>query len=215
MSPRARQFSAVQITAAAVELVREQGWSAVSARTIAQRLGTSTTPIYSVLGSMAEIEEAVRIQAMERLLHAMLTPRTGNALLDLAVGYVKFSGDERLLFRFLYIDRPSPVSRAERERLEGRGLSARIRQIFGDSDVDPLSTYLGGQSVDAGDELAYRAWIFTHGLAMLHCAGVLPDVDEAEITRLLNGAGMAFFLLQQQQTQSTADGGRPGAKESS
>ena len=199
MSPRARKFTESQIMAATLEILREQGWGALSARAIATRLGTSTTPIYSVFASMEEIEEAVRIEAMDLQLRSMLTPRSDNPLLDIALGYVAFARDERMLFRFLFVDRPVPVSTGQREQLEGRGFSDRLRDILPDDlPGDPLDTYFGGQSVSSTDDIAYRAWIFTHGLAMLLCSGGLLDADDVEIRRLLEGAGHAFYLLQQQ-----------------
>jgi len=204
MCPRARQFTQPQITAAALELLQLEGWSALTARAIAKHLGTSTTPIYSVFASMEEIEAAVRVEAIDRQLHSMLTPRSGNPLLDLALGYVAFARDEPALFRFLFIDRPAAVSMAERQRLEGRGFSDRLTEIFAtESGVDPLDTYFGEQPVSARDDMAYRGWIFAHGLAMLVCSGSLPGADDAELQRLLEGAGFAFYLLQQ-------DGSFPG-----
>jgi len=199
MSPRARQFTESEIATTALDLIRENGWNALTARSIAKRLGTSTSPIYSVFVSMVEIETAVRIEAMDSMLRSMLTPRSDNPLLDLALGYVAYARDEPLIFRFLYIDRPKEISIAERNGLEGRGLTDRLRAMFEDPSDDPLDTYFGGQSVDATDDIAFRAWIFTHGLAMLLCSNMLPGADDAELRRLLEGAGFAFHLLQQQK----------------
>lgn len=198
MSPRKPQFTESQITAAALQLLREQGWGALSARAIATRLGTSTTPIYSVFAAIDDIEAAVRIEAMDLQLRSMLTPRSDNPLLDLALGYVIFARDERMLFRFLFVDRPVPISFDQRGKLEGRGFSDRLRDILPkDQPGDPLDTYFGGQPVSSTDDVAYRSWIFTHGLAMLLCSGGLLATDDAEIRRLLQGAGYAFCLLQQ------------------
>jgi len=204
MSPRAPQFTESQITAAALEILREQGWGTLTARAIATRLGTSTTPIYSVFASMDDIEAAVRVEAMGRQLHYMLTPRSDNPLLDLALGYVAFARDERMFFRFLFIDRPVPASAALRQQLEGRGFVDRLREILPDNrPADLLDTYFGGRSASSTNEVAYRSWIFAHGLAMLLCSGTLPTTDDTEIRRLLEGAGYAFTLLQRESAPAS------------
>ena len=56
-------FTSEAILEAAYSLTREKGWAAVSARSIAKKLGSSTMPIYSTLKSMEEIERMVRARA--------------------------------------------------------------------------------------------------------------------------------------------------------
>jgi AcrR family transcriptional regulator len=166
------------IVEAAFQLTRESGWSAVTARTIAQKLGSSTMPVYSSLKSMDEVERAVRGRA-EALMHDCQKRRfTGEPLLDSAVGYVAFARDERRLFRFLYEDRPAPASAA--------GRSADVQAVGGVVDLaDQAATAMA-------DERVLKSWAFAHGLASLISSGVL-DLPDTTIARLLSEMGLAIY----------------------
>ena len=100
------QFTREMIVETAFALTREVGWAAVTARTIAKRLGSSTMPIYSSLRSMEEIENEVRTMAEKLLLDYQQQRYTDDLPLNMAEGYVRFAKDEPQLFRFLYLDRP-------------------------------------------------------------------------------------------------------------
>ncbi|MFW5878672.1 MAG: TetR/AcrR family transcriptional regulator, partial [Myxococcota bacterium] len=97
-------YSREGIVDAALDVIREQGWSAASTRAIAKKLGSSTMPIYSHLHSRDELEKETRRAARDLLQEHQLRSYTGEPLLDLAFGYVAFARDERNLFRFLFLE---------------------------------------------------------------------------------------------------------------
>ena len=78
--PPKQKFTKEDIVEAAFNVVREQGWEALSQRSIAKKLNASIGPIYSYLKSMTNLEEAVIEKAYELLLHYMLTPRGDEGL---------------------------------------------------------------------------------------------------------------------------------------
>ena len=51
-------YSRQQIVDAAFELIREEGWPAVSTRAIAKKIGSSTMPIYSHVRSVDELKKS-------------------------------------------------------------------------------------------------------------------------------------------------------------
>jgi AcrR family transcriptional regulator len=108
-------FTKEAVIDTAFALAREKGWGAVSARSIARRLGSSTMPIYSSLKSMEEIERETRKRAEILLQEYQTRPYTENPSLSLAVGYVAFARQEPHLFRFLYVDAPRRRGPAELE----------------------------------------------------------------------------------------------------
>ena len=62
--PAVRKISRDAIVDAAVEVLREGGFSAVNARSVAKKLGCSTQPIYSSFQNMDELKAALRARAI-------------------------------------------------------------------------------------------------------------------------------------------------------
>ena len=180
-------YTRERVVEAAFELIREGGWSSVTARSIAQRLGSSTMPIYSHLRSIAEVERALRAKARALLKEFQSRPWTDDVLLDLAFGYIAFARDERYLFRFLYIDRPDVVAEGELSGMEGF-----FDQEYADRPEVSDAVAAVGPGLDA---LAEHSWIFTHGLAMLLSSGSIGKCSDERILQLLQNAGQAFYLM--------------------
>jgi len=178
-------FTKEAVVEAAFTLTREKGWAAVTARSIARKLGSSTMPIYSSMKSMEEIEAEVRAWAEALLLDFQARNYEGGASLDMAIGYVTFARDEHNLFRFLYIDRPAHEAADER----GSRKTTTAEQFI--SGARPVA--LADQVPTAmEDPRILKSWIFTHGLASLVSGGVL-DLPDEKIRSLLLESGAAFF----------------------
>jgi AcrR family transcriptional regulator len=179
-------FTKEAIVEAAFTLTREEGWPAVTARSIARKLGSSTMPIYSSMKSMEEIAAEVRERAEALLLEFQGRNYGGEGSLGMAVGYVTFARDERNLFRFLYIDRPLRAAPAPGA---ASGQVTTAEQFM--SGARPVM--LADQVPTAmSDPRILKSWIFTHGLASLVSGGVL-DLPDEKIRTLLMESGAAFF----------------------
>ena len=175
-------FTREMIVEAAYQLTREVGWSAVTARNIAAKLGSSTMPLYSSLKSMDEIEKEVRAKAEGCMHEFQRKPYApGDPLLSSAVGYVAFARDERNLFRFLYVDRPVTPGREQ-----GAGAAVDVEKVGGVVDLADQA------EVAMKDHRVLKSWAFTHGLASLISSGVI-DLPDERIASLLAEAGTAFF----------------------
>ena len=57
--PRKNMFTREQIVSSALELVREQGMEALTARGLGEKLGASSKPIFSWFRSMEQVQAAV------------------------------------------------------------------------------------------------------------------------------------------------------------
>jgi AcrR family transcriptional regulator len=182
------------IIEAALALIIDGGWDAVSARSIAARLGASTMPIYSAIGSMEELRRAAFSAAAHRLSEAQRKPRTGNEALDLAVGYVAFAREEPGLFRF--------ILSSQKDIGDAILAAAKDPKAPGSiGDIELLTQVLGSLSKpERKDDFVLRCWIFAHGLAQLVADGTLA-MDEQEITRHLQDTGGAFYLYEQQKEE--------------
>ena len=172
-------FTRKRVIDAAFELVREGGWPAVTARTIAERLGSSTMPIYSHLRSITEVQEALCEKGHALLRDYQQRSWTSDALMNLAFGYIAFARDEKHLFRFLFLENPATVGE---EGLENMGDS--FRQQFGDSGEQAAA--LAALDSSAHAALMQHTWIFTHGLAVLVNSGSLGNCSDETLVRFLH-----------------------------
>ena len=112
-----KAFTKEEIVEAAFQVVRKQGRKKLSARAIARELNSSTMPIYSTINSMKELEQEVGQKFTELLLQYCLTPWTGNFLVDMSFGYVRFAKDEKELFRIMFLDdQPSELTDYEKQK---------------------------------------------------------------------------------------------------
>ena len=180
-------YSRERIVDAAFELIREEGWSAVSARAIAKRLGSSTMPIYSHMKSIDELEKDLRAKTRVYLRDFQHRTYTEFALLNLAFGYIVFARDERNLFRFLFLDRPDPIASGDLS-----GMKDLFFSEFGENSDE--SKALSDISPTRQEALIRYTWIFTHGLAMLVNSGALGEVSDDTILTFLKNAGEAFYI---------------------
>jgi AcrR family transcriptional regulator len=182
------------IIEAALELIAEGGWEAVSARSLAARLGASTMPIYSAIGSMEELRKQAFLAAARRLDEAQRKPRTGNEAVDLAVGYVVFARDEPRLFAFI-LSNQKDIGEALLAVANDPDSPGSI------ADIEALKSTLGALSQPKQrDDLIINSWIFANGLAALIAGGTLV-MDDSEIARRLEEAGGAFYLYAQQREE--------------
>ena len=107
--PAVRKASREQIIDAAVAILRDEGFSAINARSVAKKLGCSTQPIYFSFKNMDELKAALTERAIE--LHTQrvrdsLRAHEGSAsrYSSYGMGFVKFAAEEKQLFRWLYLE---------------------------------------------------------------------------------------------------------------
>lgn len=180
-------YSHEQIIEAAVDLIRETGWSSVTARAIAGKLGSSTMPIYSNVKSMEDLGKEVWKKARQLLIQYQQQQYTDFVLLNLAFGYVKFARDEKQLFRFLYLEEPKQLDLENSTTMKDSFFSD-----FGEDSeagIELLKLKTTGQ-----EPLIQYTWIFTHGLAMLVNSGSSGINSDQAILKYLKNAGEAFYL---------------------
>jgi len=180
-------YSREQVVEAALELVREEGWGKVTTRAIAQKIGSSTMPIYSHVRSVKELEKELRVKAREIQKSFQQRPYSEHVLLNLAFGYVVFARDEKNLFRFLYLESPGQL-----DLENGEGMKESFFLEFGEDSEEGRALK---ELKSSGQEVLIRyTWIFTHGLAMLVNAGTFGSNSNQSIMRFLMNAGEAFYL---------------------
>ena len=188
-----KTFTKEEIVEAAFQVVREQGRKKLSARAIAKELNSSTMPIYSTINSMKDVEQEVGQKFTELLLQYCLTPWTGNFLVDMSFGYVRFAKDEKELFRTMFLDdEPSELADYEKQKpVVFKTLAAQLKKEPDYKDLDEEQI----------DHITQNMEIIIHGLACLINYGHLPDDSDEYIQQYLEEVS-AFFVQREEGKKS-------------
>ncbi len=104
--PRKFMFSKEEIVCAAVDLARQRGFSAVTARALGEKLGTSSRPIFSYFDSMKEVQSAI-IAAANELYQSYLSQDMARGFYPpykaSGMAYIRFAREEKELFKLLFM----------------------------------------------------------------------------------------------------------------
>ncbi|MCX5883765.1 MAG: TetR/AcrR family transcriptional regulator [Deltaproteobacteria bacterium] len=166
---------------AAFNIVREQGWEALSQRSIAKKLNASIGPIYSYLKSMTNLEEAVIEKAYELLLHYMLNSRGEKGLSFPSFGYVLFAKNEKKLFKCFFNEKHTETHKKYSQRL----WQTTREVVKNHPDYSNLS--------DRQKEgLHQNIVIFCYGLAILINISFYDEFTDEEISALIADARRMF-----------------------
>jgi AcrR family transcriptional regulator len=177
------KFNREDIITAAFAVTRKHGWEKCTARMIARELGSSTMPIYSGLSCMQKLEDEIAKRAGDLLLQYQMKERSGDLFLDMGIGYVLFAQNEKNLFRMLYFkESGNNTSSGRIGKHRGHVFDAILSRLADDN-------ILPGFSMKEKEDILYKMWIFSHGLAVLSNNGVIEAMTEEEITRLLKETG--------------------------
>lgn len=166
--PAVRKASKDEIVDAAVEVLREGGFAAVNARSVAKKLGCSTQPIYFSFRNMEELKAALTARAIElhtRRVRDSLRAHEGNdsRYSSYGMGFVKFAAEERQLFRWLY--------------LEGEQLGPYQNDVLLPEVIAVIIEEFG-YSEEVARRLHQDMIYFTYGLAILANTGHLQLTEE-------------------------------------
>jgi AcrR family transcriptional regulator len=175
MAAKAIVFTKELVLREALDLVREEGWSALSARAIAARLGSSVGPIYSAFGSMKELEAAALDGAASTFDRFIERARGGNLFLDMGIGMASFARDEPRLYRALVEDAAS----------SGRFESYKA-ELWSRFDADATYAFL---APERRARVFERMWLFAFGFASALVHGYAADRSDEGIAELMGSQG--------------------------
>jgi AcrR family transcriptional regulator len=179
----------------AFSIIRHSGWQAVSARSIAQELNSSTQPIYSYLQSMQKLADKVHLKAMLLMAEYQVKEYTDNPYVNMAIGYIAFAREEQNLFRFIFLDNTRPSLLPEETVAMNEAITRHLGKPL------PTQTWSGKISLTGFNDLALKTWFFTHGLAVALCTGTIGPISDDKIRQLLEETGEAIFLWQSNKNQ--------------
>lgn len=183
MPPKAK-FSREEIIEAALEIVKEYGADTLTARALAEKLGSSARPIFTVFQSMEEVQEAVLASA--KTLYKQYVERglqENPAFKGVGTQYILFAVNEPKLFQLLFMTEQ-----------EGVPNLAGILPLIDESYAAILLSIEKGYGLDgtAAEKLYRHLWIYTHGIAAL-CATKMCRFSGEEISTMMTEVFMSLL----------------------
>ena len=192
------KFTKEEIINTAFKIVRHKGWGALSTRSLAGELGSSSRPIYSFFSSISELEEEIVKKAVDLLYKYMIRKRTDDPWLDHGIGYVMFALKEKHLFRA--VNDENHIA-----------LFKKYGDLIWNTLTCSLSDYPGFHGLN--EEQIYKIqvtrWLFAHGLAF-QASNPPPGTWDIKTIRIvmqegslaiLDGLRNQFKLFDQKQAQ--------------
>lgn len=161
------KFTREEIIQAALELTRESGIAAVTARGLGKRLGSSAKPIFGLFENMEEVQREV-LKAADQLYQSyiredMASPEYPPYKAS-GLAYIRFAKEEKELFKLLFMrDRTNEKTEDSQEQL--KPLIALIQKNTGLNEEEAFLFHL-------------EMWIYVHGIATMIATSYLEwDMD--------------------------------------
>lgn len=186
--PPKPKFTKEEIAAAALEVVSKKGIEGLTARELGEVLGSSARPIFTVFRNMEELQEEVRLAAMQRFENYVPEGMDARMPFFKQVGMkmVLFAKDEPKLYQLLFMQENQEDISFDKvyDRL---GLTADkcIEAIQKDYALDLPETKL----------LFEHVWIYTFGVGVLCATGMCHFTKEQAGTMLTNQFRGMMMLL--------------------
>ena len=180
MAPK-NKFTKEEMTEAALRVVRANGLDCLTAKAIADELGTSTRPIFTAFGSMDEVRQAVYAAAV-RVYDGYTSAGLKENIPFLGVGksYIRFAKEEPELYRFLFLTRTQENEYGAIKSMQH--LQAHVRPAM--MDIYHITA-------DEADVYFRDLWLAAHSLSTLIVTGDCPYSDR-EIGQILTGFSISI-----------------------
>lgn len=165
--PPKQKFSRQEVVAAALDIIRRQGLSGLTARALAQELGCSAKPVFGLFQNMKEVQREA-IASANTLYQACLQEEMESGrhppYKASGMGYIRFAREEKELFKLMFM-RDRTQEDIQENRQEILPLLRLIQQNLG---IDEDQAYL----------FHVEMWVFVHGMATMVATSYLDwDMD--------------------------------------
>ena len=173
--PVAEQQAA--ILAAAVEILRSHGPTALTVRKVAAAAGYSTSGVYTWFGGKQGLVEAIFIGGFESFDAALAELDEGDDIdwmVDRAVTYRRWAmahpTEYQVMFARVVPEHQPSEAALDRGRQSFDAHLAAVRRVQATGHLAPMNP----------TALAYHLWATLHGHVMLELSGMAIEVDEEE-----------------------------------
>lgn len=172
MPPKCR-FTRDEIIQAALDITRETGIQAVTARAVGGKLNSSSKVIFGLFQNMEELQAEVMKAAHDRYQDFLKEEMESGRYVPYkasGMAYIRFAREEKELFKLLFM-RDRSREKISEDSGELKPLLALIRANTGMSEADAYLFHL-------------EMWIYVHGIAAMVATGYL-EWDWELISRML------------------------------
>lgn len=183
MPPKAK-FSREEIIDAAINIVREDGFDALTSRALGTYLGSSARPIFTVFKNMKEVQQAV-LEAAKTLYKEYVNKglATEHPFKGVGTQYILFSVNEPKLFQLLFMSEQKQIPDLSGVLpLIDESYEAILLSIKKDYGINEISA----------KKLYHHLWIYTHGIASL-CATKMCRFTGEEISTMITEVCMSIL----------------------
>ena len=175
MPPKAK-FTREEIITAGFNSVKREGREALTARSLAEELGSSPRPIFSVFNNMEEVQSSV-VCAAKNLYAEYIGEGLNEELAFRGVGkaYVRFAYEQPKLFQLLFMSENGSVPDTD-----------SVLGLIDDSFEKILNSIESeyGLEREISKKLYLHLWIYSHGIAVLVATRVCA-FSSKEITAMI------------------------------
>ncbi len=184
--PPHTKYTREMIIKAALEITRESGLEAVTARELGKKLGCSSRPVFTAFANMEEVQQEVVKETMN-ILNEYLGFASEFRLEFKKIGMqmIRFAMEEPQLFQIVYLQ-------------QGEGIRS-FSELLG--DLGEYYTYSVevcqrdyGLTKEKAEKLFHNVWIQTYGISIL-CATKMCTFTEEEVAEMLGETFFAMILL--------------------
>lgn len=181
MPPKAK-FTKEEITAAALDIVKNSGADALTARSLGNKLGSSARPVFTVFSGMEEVQAEV-VSAAKAVYKSYLDCGMEEypAFKGVGKAYIKFAAEQPNLFRLLFM-------REQNNLPDLSNILGRLDDSKGIILSSIQTEY--GLNEDAASALYLHLWIYAHGIAVLIVTKVCsftPEQISEMLTQVFSG----------------------------
>lgn len=190
MPPKSK-FTRAEILTTALDITRESGLTALTARALAARLGCSVKPIFGLFQNMEEVQQEVLLAAKslyERCLAEEMSRGSYPPYKASGIAYIRFAKEETSLFKLLFMrDRSAEEHVDERE-----DIASLIDLIAKNTGLSKDEAYL----------FHLEMWIFVHGIATMEATAYL-NWEEAMISQVMTDMYQGLAARFQKRDEKT------------
>lgn len=161
------KFTREKIVAAALEVTRKKGITGLTARGLAEELGSSAKPIFGLFQNMEEVQREV-VSAANTLYQSYIKKGMADNKFPpykaSGIAYIQFAKEEKELFKLLFM-RDRTDEKIEENREEIRPILDLIIKKFG---IDENEAYF----------FHLELWLYVHGIATMIATNYLEwDIE--------------------------------------
>lgn len=179
MAPK-NKFTKKEMVDAALRVVRAKGIDGLTAKTMADELGTSTQPVFTGFGTMDVVKKEVYAAAVtvyDGYADAGLKEKI--PFFGVGMQYIRFAREEPELYRLLFLSQKQDTD---------HGAMAAMLHL--QELVRPTLTNIYHITPDEADLYFRDLWLVVHSLSSLIVVGDCPYSDQ-EIGQILTGVSIS------------------------